>query len=173
MKRSREAANSKSHSKENKMDITVKKAVFDLATMDEVTLVKTAPFTPIVDMNDFMARVGNDTAKAIAVINSGLVDVAKTDLKNSETPWSALDENDKIVPFEGTPANKKNVNNLILTLAKTIFGFVNSRDAKDKEAAREKNRAAKEKALNYIKNDEQIKTGLIETAQAEDAEETE
>ena len=59
---------------------------------------------------------------------------------------------------------KKAVNNIVLSLAKTVFGFINSRDAKDKDAARETNRQAKEQALGFIKSNEAIKAGLIKNA---------
>lgn len=155
------------------MEITVRKPVFDLNAMEECTLVKSGTFEPVKSNQEALDRVGGNTEKFLEVFNNGLVDLAKSELKtNDAIEWLVVDEETgKTTKFEGTPANKKTVNGLVLTLAKAIYGFVNSRDAKDKEAARNKNKAAKEKALNHIKNDEEIKRGLIENATAADDEE--
>lgn len=144
------------------MKISVTKLVFDLNTMDEVTLVREGEFTPVASMEEFLQRLGGDTAKVLEVANKGLVDVAKAELKTSDGQWLQLDEETGATSeFTGTQANKKAVNNLVLTLAKTLFGFV-------KEAGREAKREAKEKALNFIRSNEQIKAGLIATAASDE-----
>jgi hypothetical protein len=70
------------------------------------------------------------------------------------------DETEKIAgPYTGTPADPKTVNQLVLTLAKTVFGY--SKDAKI-----EAKRAAKDKAAAMIKGNDEIRAGLKASMQA-------
>jgi len=141
--------------------ITVTSSVFDLDKMDEVSLIKSTEFSPATSAQEAMQRLGNDPEKFLAAINEGLLTQAKQSLKNDGTPWTAIDEEGKPVgPFSGTPANSKSVNTLVLTLAKTIFGYT-------KDASVEEKRASKESALEMIRGNEAMKAGLKRSAVAD------
>lgn len=142
--------------------ITVTSSVFDLDTMDEVSLVKTAEFSPATSAKEAMERLNNNPEAFLAAINEGLLTQAKQALKkDTSSPWQTVDEDGKVVgAFSGTPANSKGVNTLILTLAKTIFGYA-------KDAKLEDKRAAKESALEMVRGNPQMKEGLKRSAVAD------
>ena len=144
------------------MQLTVTSSVFDLDTMDEVSLIKTKEFTPAADAKEAHQRLGGDAEKFLAVINEGLASFERKSLKNGAEPWTVQDEdgNSTGKPFTGTIANSKSVNTLVLTLAKTIFGYA-------KEAKVELKRAAKESALEMIRGNEAMKQGLKRSAVAD------
>ena len=128
------------------------RTIYNLDDMEEVTLVKTVPdFVPVDSTQAALHRLGNDAKKFLAVINDGLAAEERNAVAdNSEIPWMEEDEEGNQTPFSGTPADGKKVKALILTLAKTIFGYV--------KGEKEKNRAAKASALAMIQSNEQIKT---------------
>lgn len=138
----------------------VQKQIFDLDLFNERTLTKTFTVEPVANYQEFLARLGNDTGKVIELLNVALVSQARDEAKNSETGWNQFkldesgEESDVIEgPFSGTPADPKTVNQLVLTLAKTVFGY-------SKDAGPEKKRAAKEKASAMIKGNAEIREGL-------------
>jgi hypothetical protein len=53
-------------------EIVVKRRAFDLSKFERVSLEAKVNFVPVSDMNEALARVGNDPAKLVSVINSGL-----------------------------------------------------------------------------------------------------
>ena len=134
------------------------RTIYNLDDMEEVTLVKTVPdFVPVDSTQAALHRLGNDAKKFLAVINDGLAAEERNAVAdNSEIPWMEEDEEGNQTPFGGTPADGKKVKALILTLAKTIFGYV--------KGEKEKNRAAKASALAMIQSNEQIKNGLKNSA---------
>lgn len=144
------------------MQLTVTSSVFDLDTMDEVSLVKTAEFQPATSAKEAMERLNNNPEAFLAAINEGLLTQAKSVLKkDTSNPWNAIDEEGKVIgPFSGTPANSKAVNTLVLTLAKTIFGYA-------KENSLDSKRAAKADSLEMIRGNEQMKAGLKRSAVAD------
>jgi hypothetical protein len=115
-------------------------------------------------------RLQNNTNKLIEVINRGLrVEVMNAAAKDESIPWYVVDEDGKVTDqvFDGIPADEKIVNQLILTLAKSAFDY-------DKDAPIEERRAAKESAMQMIKDSPQIREGLrrkAEKAMREQAEE--
>jgi hypothetical protein len=145
-----------------KESIRVQKTVTDLDTFEDVTLVNTADFAPIAGehfVKDALERLGNDHAKLRDVINDGLRAEAMRDLREQKDGWKAEDEDGTLSDFTGTPADTKVVNQLVLTLAKTIFGY-----SKDLAAAAKK--AAKESAMSMIKSNDAMKAGLKNSAAA-------
>lgn len=144
------------------MQLTVTSSVFDLDTMDEVSLIKIKEFNPAQSAKEAMDRLGGDADLFLKVINEGLATQEKTKLKNDTTlAWSTTDDDGKPNgTFSGTPANAKSVNGLILSLAKNVFGY-----AKDNPIAEK--RAAKESALEMIRGNEQMKNGLKRSAAAD------
>jgi len=142
--------------------IRVQRTVTDLDTFEDVTLVNTATFTPVAGdkfMHDALARLGNDNRKLCDVINDGLRAEAMRDLREVKDGWKQEDEDGTLSDFSGTPADTKVVNQLVLTLAKTIFGY-----SKDLAAAAKK--AAKESAMSMIKSNDAMKAGLKNSAAA-------
>jgi hypothetical protein len=53
-------------------EIIVKKRAFDLSKFERVSLETKVNFVPVADMNEALARVGNEPAKLVAVLNAGL-----------------------------------------------------------------------------------------------------
>jgi len=143
------------------MQLTVTSSVFDLDTMDEISLIKVKDFTPAQSAKEAMDRLEGNADLFLAVINEGLATQEKRALKNDTTPWQVLDEDGKPTgPFQGTPANAKAVNGLVLSLAKNVFGYA-------KEQPIEQKRAAKESALDMIRSNEVMKNGLKRSAAAD------
>lgn len=138
----------------------VTKQVFDLDTFTEKTLTKDFTVAPVATYQEFLERLGNDTSKVIDLLNVALISQARETARLSENGWNefATDENgeetDKVAgPFSGTPADTKTVNSLVLTLAKTVFGY-------NKDAKIEVKRASKDKAIAMIKGNDEIRAGL-------------
>lgn len=132
--------------------------LFDLDTMEEVTLYKVVEYTDVENTEQALARLGNNSDRLVAVINRGLrAELASDAKKNPSIPWMTENDNGDLVPFTGTPANSKNVKGLILTLAKQLFGY-------DKDSAIEKRRSAKDQALNFIKTTDVIRESFKKQA---------
>jgi len=134
----------------------------DLDTMNDVTLVKDVPFTPVKTTQEALERLGHNAAKFLEVINDGLESVARAAaIADPEIPWMQEDEEGNKTAFTGTLADTKAVNGLVLTLAKTAFNY-----PKDKNAPVEQKRAAKDKAFAFIKANEELRNNLRENASA-------
>lgn len=134
--------------------------LFDLDTMEEVLLYKEVEFSDVTTSEEALARLGNDTAKLLEVINRGLrSEIASEAKKNPSIPWMQEDEKGNLVPFSGTLVNAKDVNTFALNMAKSIFGY-------SKEMPIEKRREAKQNALNVIKNTEVIRENFKKQATA-------
>ena len=143
----------------------ITRTIFDLATMDEVTLVKAVPdFIPAENSAEVLARVGNDAVKLLAIMNDGLRAAEREAIANNSEPFHTyeLDESgeptDKINgPFSGIAADSTKVNALVLTLSKTVFGYA-------KSMTKEEKRAAKASALEMVRTNDAIKAGLQKSA---------
>jgi hypothetical protein len=136
------------------------KTIFDLDSFQEVTIVKEIPdFLPVSSLEEAAARLANNSAKLLEVINRGLMDEHRNStVDNAEIPWRTFDDEGELNGnFSGTIAEPKAVNSLVLTLAKTVFGY-------SKEMAKEAKRAAKESAMRMIATTEAIKEGLRKSA---------
>jgi hypothetical protein len=141
-------------------DIKVQRTVTDLDTFEDVTLVNTGKFSPV-SGNDFikvaLERLGNDHVKLAAVINDGLRAEEMRVLRSKTDGWMAEDEEGNLTAFSGTPADTMKVNALVLTLAKTVFGY-------EKSLSLEAKKAAKASAMGMIKSNDAIKNGLKQSA---------
>lgn len=140
--------------------IKVQRTVTDLDTFDDVTLVNTSTFNPVQGdhfIKNALERLGNDHSKLMDVINDGLRAEAMRELRQKPDGWMAEDEEGNTSTFTGTPADTSKVNALVLTLAKTVFGY-----AKDLSA--DAKRAAKSAAMGMIKGNDAIKNGLKASA---------
>lgn len=99
--------------------LTVQRGVFDLATMNEITLVKKPLFTDVESTAQALERLGGDTAKFLKVINDGLrAEVMRSAVVDSSLPWMVEDDEGKLSEFVGKPADSKKVNALVLNFAK-------------------------------------------------------
>ena len=140
----------------------VQKTVFDLDSFDEVTLVKEFEYAPVETIEDALARLGNDSAKLLEVLNDGLREEVRAQIRETSTGWHTFDDEkpEEINgEFAGTVADPKSVNALVLTLAKTVFGF-------SKDLTKEQKRSAKESAVDMIRSNDAIKAGLRKSAVA-------
>lgn len=144
--------------------IKVQKSLFDLESFDDVTLVKVGTFEPVSDVASALQRLGGDSTKLLAAINAGLEDEAKKALRNTPDGWHTfkVDEageetNEVNGPFTGQVADAKKVNTLVLTLAKSVFGF-------SKDMTKVQKAEAKEQAKTMIKDTPAIRAGLAKTA---------
>lgn len=140
----------------------ITKTVFDLDTFEEVTLTKAVPdFIPAENTHEVLARVGNDSAKMLELLNAGLKAAERDAVADNVTiPFMVLDDSTEPATekeFTGTPANMEKVNALKLTLAKTVFGY-------NKSMSPEEKAAAKEAAIKMIKDTPAIKAGLQKSA---------
>ena len=132
------------------------KSVLDLNTFEMVELFKDAPapIAPVESVQDAIARVGNDTPKLLALITSALQAQENKIAKANPDGW--LDEDGEA--FDGTPADEKKVNSIVLTLAK-LNGF-------EKGAEKDVKRAAKDTARTIIRNTPAIMDSLKKNAAA-------
>lgn len=145
-------------------EIRVQKTLFDLASFDDVLLVKVGQFEPVSDVKDALVRLNGDTAALNKVINDGLKARAMQDLRSTADGWHTFKTDaegeltDEINgPFDGQVADSKKVGNLVLSLAKSVFGFT-------KSMSKDEKRAAKEQAMEMVKSTPAIRNGLAKTA---------
>lgn len=136
----------------------VQRTVFDLDSFEEVLLVKEFDYAPVTSIEEAMAKLGNNAAKLLEVINDGLRGEVRNQVADDPTGWHTFDDEGEMNgDFTGTIADQKAVNTLVLTLAKTVFGF--SKDL-DKDAKK----ASKSAAMEMIKTNPAIKDGLKRSA---------
>ena len=144
--------------------IKVQKSLFDLQTFDDVLLGKIEPFTDVVDVKEALHRLNGDTGALNKVINDGLRAHRAQELRNDPTGWHAfkLDDEGEVTnelngPFDGQVADSKKVGNLVLSLAKSVFGFTQN-------MSKEEKRQTKESAMDMVKSTPAIRNGLAKTA---------
>jgi len=153
----------------NTESIIIQKTVFDLDTFNEVTLVKASEFTPAADTTEVLARIGNDAVKMLALLNEGLKEETRRNLRAEVSGWHTYEKDaegedtEKVNgEFAGTVADMGSVNALRLNLAKTVFGLKKNMSVEEK-------RKAKESAMELIKNTPAIKAGLQASAAKDSA----
>lgn len=122
-------------------------SVFDLDTKSDVTLYKRVTFEPVANTADALARVGNDSAAFLKIINDGLRSFTNEQAKaDVSIPWQAKDEEGNLIPFSGTTITEEKSNQLaanVLSMAKMLFGYT-------KEMSRDEKRVAKQKAQDML-----------------------
>ncbi len=129
-------------------ELRVSKSVFDLDSRGEVDVVKIGQFTPVATMHEFTARLGNDAAKILQVVNDGLEAYDREQLAASASPWMVEDEEGKTTEFSGTLLTEEKSKQLsanVLNMAKMLFGY-----AKDMVGGKEAKREAKNKAAEML-----------------------
>ena len=138
--------------------LKTQKTVFDLDAFESITLMKEIPHEPVASMDEGLQRLGNNAVKLLAILNEGLEAEAVRIARENPNDWRTLtDDGEMNGPFEGTMADEKSVNNLVLTLAKTTFGY-------SKDASKETKKAAKASAMALIAATDVIKEGLRKSA---------
>lgn len=138
--------------------VKVQRTIFDLAVMEEVTLAKEVDYTPVESTQEALQRLEGNAGKFLEIINEGLRAETRRQAGSDPADWRTLtDEGEVNGPFSGVVADIKAVNALVLTLAKTVFGY-------SKEMDKASKRTAKDSALSMIKNTEAIKEGLKKSA---------
>lgn len=138
--------------------LKVQRTVFDLDAFEEVLLVKEVDFAPVSSTEEALARLGNDAAKFLGIINEGLEAETRRLAGDNPNDWRTFGDDGEVNGiFEGTVADSKSVNNLVLTLAKTTFGY-------SKDASKEVKKAAKQSAMALIAATDVIKEGLRKSA---------
>ena len=148
----------------------VRQTVFDLDTFEDVTRGRLVVEPHASSMAEALTLVNGDHAALLDVINDGLIERARANAKGIAEGWFILSDTnpneltDK--PFVGTPASSKGVRQTIMTLAKTVFGYVSGRNITDAQKA--KNVTAKEKAENMVKNNADIRDGLKAAAMTDE-----
>jgi len=134
------------------------KSVFDLDSKDYASLFKVGTFAPVATMEDFVSRLGNDSALILQVVNEGLEEYAKRQLENSDVSYSTETEDGKVETFTGTPISEEKSAQLsatVLNIAKMMFGFPDlprgtKMTAEEQKANREKKSAAKQAAIDFV-----------------------
>ena len=140
------------------MKLKVQRTVFDLDAFEEVLLVKEVDFAPVSSTEEALARLGNDATKFLAILNEGLESEARRIGAENPNDWRTFGDDGEVNGlFEGTLADMKSVNNLVLTLAKTTFGYT-------KDASKDTKKAAKQSAMALIAATDVIKEGLRKSA---------
>ena len=142
--------------------LLVTSRIFDLSTFEEVEVGKLLDFTPVASIEEALEELDVELLK---VINKGLLEIAKAKARKETSGWHTFDEDGSLNgEFTGQPADMKKVNSLVLTMAKTVFGF-------SKEMSKDEKRAAKANAKSLIQSNEAIKAGLMKTAALSDEDE--
>ena len=136
----------------------VTKDVFDLDSFDDVRLVKEFEFEPAADVNEALTRLQNDQKRLLEIVNKGLLAEAEKAIRQETDGWHTFDDEDKINgAFNGIIADPKKVNAIVLTMAKTVFGF-------NKDQNKEQKRASKEQAKDFVRKNDAIREGLKKSA---------
>lgn len=131
------------------IEIRTQKTGFDLDSKSDVTVVKTGQFQPVQNMQEFVQRLGNDSAKILEIVNSGLQDYARQQLASNGDPWQTENEDGTLQPFAGTlltEEKSKQFGATVLNLAKMMFGYPADKPSDKSADAMETWRKAKETA---------------------------
>jgi hypothetical protein len=133
--------------------IEIQQTIFDLDSRQDVTVYKTGTFTPAENAKDALERIGGDSKKFLEIINAGLEQYSKDQLRSDATqPWSSLDDEGNPVPFEGTPISEEKSKQLaanVLNMAKMLFKYAKNM-ASDPEVNRKLKAEAKAKAQEML-----------------------
>lgn len=138
---------------EQNQSYRVQKQILDGETFEKTTLVKSFEFSPASTIEEAMQRLGGDTKKFLDVVNEGLVSAVRDEMRNNDSGWGVENDKGELEPFTGTAVDDSKFNALVLTMAKSAFGYF---DAKTPEAKK----AAKEQAAVAIKGSPVLLKGM-------------
>src|SRR5258708_35674586 len=113
------------------MKVEAKKSGFGLDSKSDVELRKVGADTPISCINDCVARLNNDSAAILKLVQRAYEEFAEELLaKNENVPWQLVtkdaDDKEVLSPFDGFLLDGdrlKNFNLTVLSQAKWIFGY--------------------------------------------------
>lgn len=130
----------------------VNRTVFDLTTLERVTLEKEIPLPPKpTSVEEALSAVGNDSKVLLEVIYDGLVERAAEQAKATMDGFTVENDDGETVLYTGTFADEskgKLISNFILAYSK-MQGF-------DKSLPKEKKRAIKESAYEFLRSNPAI-----------------
>jgi hypothetical protein len=142
------------------IEISKSKSVFDLDSKADVSVIKVGQFTPVTTMQEFVERLGNDSAAILKVVNDGLIAFATEQLATAnDVPWKVVDdEGNPGADFNGTLLSEEKTKQLgatVLNIAKMMFGYPDvPRGTKQTPAELAANRAkkseAKQAAIDFV-----------------------
>ncbi|MGH7238434.1 MAG: hypothetical protein ACREHG_00040 [Candidatus Saccharimonadales bacterium] len=132
---------------------------FDLDSFEDVLCAKSYQTRKATSVSHAAELLNNNQVKLLEIINRGLAAEDNNQHYNDLGGWYVVDDSGNVTDslFAGKMADQKAVNALVLTLAKTVFGY-------DSNEPIEKRREAKESAKNMIRGSEQIRAGLAKSA---------
>jgi undecaprenyl pyrophosphate synthase len=143
--------------------LEVSRNVFDLDSKEYVNVVKVGTFAPVADMGEFVARLQNDSAKILEIVNDGLEEYERKQLASSGAPWQVRDDSGALQPFTGTQINEEKAKQLgatVLNMAKMLFGYDEAAKIQDATARVAAKQDAKNKALAMILSNPAAVEGL-------------
>jgi hypothetical protein len=127
------------------MEQKINSTVFDVASKSEVTLSKVFDFKPPATQEEALTRIGNDSAKFLDIVTEGLRQYERQAATNDPNiPW--VDESGET--FVGdvlTEEQSGKLNTTVLTMAKTMFGYVQG-----KAGTAEGRKKAKDDAQKFV-----------------------
>ena len=144
------------------------KGGIDLESFEDVKLFKDVP-TPAEpkSVQDALTVLGNDHAKLLKIIHSGLVQEAVASARNSDAGWLKFDENGKETAegFSGTLVSSEILNPVVLNLSRInpVEVLRNGNKVEitwDEAQDREEKRAVKDATLEMIRSTPRIVEGL-------------
>lgn len=150
--------------------LRVTRTIFDIESFDSVLLGKDVNTTPVASVDEALSALNGDNAKLVALINVGLAAEARKEAYSSNSGWHSFKDESKGAMSElngeytGTPVSTEGIDKLVLTLAKTVFGY-------NKDASKEQRAACKQQARDMIKATPAIVEGLKKSASLEKDEE--
>lgn len=133
----------------------IQRTVVSLETLEPVTVVKAFDFdgSTIKTVDDAYAAFGNDATKILNVLKKGLEYEARNKAGETKDGWFVIEDGEIKGPLSGDTADKDKLNALVLTLAKTAFGYSGAQSAEEKAKA-------KEAAANFVKTTPALLNGI-------------
>ena len=126
------------------LKLVASKSGLDLDSRQEVTLKKIGTDTPITSINDFVARMNNDSAAILKLVQNAYNEYANEQLaKNESVPWQLATTDEKgietLAPWEGfilEGEKLKSFQLMVLQMAKLQFGYPDEKPPKGSPEAK-------------------------------------
>ena len=150
------------------------KSGISLESFDDVKLFKFVPATPAVtSVQDALSRLGNDHAKLLSIIHSGLQAEAVSSARNDDSNWLMIDENGKDTDqtFSGSLVSSDILNPFVLAMSRVNPATVlrNGKEVEitwDECQSPEEKRAVKDATLEMIRTTPRIVANLKKKMEA-------
>ncbi len=150
------------------------KSGISLESFEDVKLFKLVPATaPVTSVQDALTRLGNDHAKLLAIIHSGLQAETVNAARQDDSGWLKIDENGKDTSetFEGSLVSSDILNPFVLAMSRVNPATV-LRAGKEVEItwdecqSPEEKRAVKDATLEMIRTTPRIVANLKKKMEA-------